>query len=242
MTPDLAVGIETSTRAASIALAAGGRLLEEHRLAADSRATAELLPRLDLLLRRHGFTARQIETVCFSQGPGSFTGLRIAATIARMLHAALGCRVVAVSTLEALARGAVGAGAAPDVIVPMLDARRGQIFAAAYRRTSDREALDTAAAVGLYEPRALLEGLPRPVRVLGEGVAAYRAVCEAAGAEVLPEVLWTPRAAQVVALGLRRAAAGAYCRAEEIVPLYVRPPECEEVYERRRAEARARRS
>jgi hypothetical protein len=77
--------------------------------------------------------------------------------------------------------------------------------------------------------------------VLGEGVRKYAGEVAAAGLEVLAEECWWPRAGEVLAIGRGLAAAGEFCAPEAILPAYLRPPECEEVYERRRAEAKARR-
>lgn len=256
MSDTVYLALETATRSAGVALARGQRLLAERFLPPDRPSTSELFPVIDDVLRAHGLKLADVEMVCFSQGPGSFTGLRIAATFAQMAFSVVGCRVVAVSTLAALARNALDAGCgAADLVIPMLDARRSQVFAAVYElgRGGQRE----TTPVGIHDPITLISSTVSAVRqearrredigaagrvaVLGEGVRAHRAACEAAGAALLPEPSWKPRAARVLEIGREIAEGGRCCRPEEIVPRYIRVPECEEVYEERRAAARARR-
>ena len=208
-------------------------LSEEHKHA------AELLPAIQELLTEAGHTPADVGALCFSQGPGSFTGLRVAATVAQTWQSAVGSRVVAVPTLEVIARNGLIAEGSPRRLAVMLDARRGKVFGAVYSR--DNGDLKTVAEAGLHEVRAWLAGLHRPCAVLGDGLAQYRQLVLAMGLAALPEPFAWPDARQVLAIGRQRAAAGLFCTPEQIVPAYLRPPECEEVYEQRRAEARARR-
>jgi tRNA threonylcarbamoyladenosine biosynthesis protein TsaB len=255
---DLMLAIETSSARGSIALGraaagaplgagappvapgSGGQALASHALAADRRHAAELLPAIRDLLNGAGCGPRDVGIVCFSRGPGSFTGLRVAATIARLWQSATGCQVVAADTLEVIARNALAHPERPERIAAVLDAKRGQVFGAVFEREGDGE-LRTVSAAGRHEAAAWLAALPRPCVVLGEGAAAHPDAIFAAGLPILDDGCWWPDARQTLAVGWRRARAGQFCKPEEIVPLYLRPPECEEVYEQRRAAARQRR-
>ena len=96
MADELLLAIETSGRIGSVGLAAGERLLGLRRLSADRRHTSELLPTIRDLLRENERRLADVDVLGYSAGPGSFTGLRVAATVGRMVQSAVGCRVVAV--------------------------------------------------------------------------------------------------------------------------------------------------
>jgi tRNA threonylcarbamoyladenosine biosynthesis protein TsaB len=240
MTDGLLLAIETSGRVGSVGLALGERVLGLRRLSADRRHTAELLPAIRDLLTEHGHGLGDVDVFCYSSGPGSFTGLRVAATVGRMVQSAVGCRVVAVSTLEVIARNAIAHPDRPGRIVSLLDAKRGQVYAAAYAREANGK-LRPIVDAGLYEPAALLKGIEPPFAIVGEGVRQHAEACASSRGVVLDESYWPPSAEHVLAISRRMAAAGEICQPHEIIPLYIRPPECEEVYEQRRAAARQRR-
>lgn len=238
MADDVYLAIETSTRAGGVALARGAGTPAVRSLFADRRHAAELLPAIQDVLNKQGLRAADVGVVCFSHGPGSFTGLRIAATVARVLCQAVGCRAVAIPTLESIARNALRAAPSVQRVVALLDARRGQVFAAAFDVRAGR--LIARSPVGIHEPARFMREIEAPFVVLGEGVASHRADCEASGGMVLDEMHWAPTAETALEIGRELAEAGRFCAPEQIVPLYVRPPECEEVYEQRRTAARAR--
>ncbi len=235
----LTLAIETSSLRGSVALGRSDTVLAGRVLSAEHKHAAELLPAIHDLLTEAGCAPADVGVLCFSQGPGSFTGLRVAATVAQTWQAAVGSRVVAVPTLEVIARNGLTAEGAPRRLAVMLDARRGQVFGAVFTR--DNGDLRTAVDAALHEVRAWLASLHRPCAVLGDGLTQHRQLVLAMGLSALPESYGWPDARQVLTIGQQRAAAGLFCTPEQIVPAYLRPPECEEVYEQRRAEARARR-
>ncbi|MHB1156642.1 MAG: tRNA (adenosine(37)-N6)-threonylcarbamoyltransferase complex dimerization subunit type 1 TsaB [Phycisphaerales bacterium] len=126
------LAMETSTRCGSVAVGRGDELLAHESLPPQQRHTVELLPRIDALARRFGFTPHDLAEVYVSIGPGSFTGLRIAVTMAKMFARVTGCKLVAVPTLDVVVRNA------PDDatnIAVMLNAKRGQCFTGLYERS-----------------------------------------------------------------------------------------------------------
>lgn len=233
-----ALALETSGLGGGVALAHAGSLAVR-ALPQEYRHGAAVFPAIQELLAQAGLALRDLGLLAFSQGPGSFTGLRIAATFARVLNAATGCDVVAVPTLAVIAANTWSHPREPGRIAVLIDARGGRAFGAAFERRAD--GYELVSGPGRYDVRPWLAGLAQPVCVLGPGVPAHRESVAAAGAEVLGAEYGQPGAEQVLALGQRLARAGHLCRPEEIVPLYLRPPECEEVYEQRRAAARQRR-
>jgi tRNA threonylcarbamoyladenosine biosynthesis protein TsaB len=239
MREDLVLAVETSSLRGSVALARGAEPPRTRELLADRRHAAELFPVIRDLLREVDRRLADLTLLCFSRGPGSFTGLRIVATLARMLQSAVGCPVVAVPTLEVIAHNALKHPERPPRLAVISDARRGQVFAGLFERHHD--ALVTVQEAHVVTPADWLASLEKPVWVLGDAVAKYDQALAACGVTRLEEAYWPPRAATVLELGRRWAGLGQLCQPQDIAPLYIRPPECEEVYDQRRSAARARR-
>jgi len=242
MAEPLLLALETSTLAGSLALAEGARLLGEQELPADRRNAADLFPRLRDMLGAAGAHLSDVKVVAFSQGPGSFTGLRIAATIARMMHDTCESKVVAVPTLAVIARNALQEAGPAGRIAVLTDARRKQVYAGSFEREGD--VLRVVRPPAVVDPATWLRELGADGRAfvaLGDACGQVGELIAQAGGSVLDEAYWRPRATEVVALAVEKIAAGEFCTPEQIVPQYTRPPECEEVYEQRRAEARAKR-
>jgi len=241
------VAIETSGREGSVAVAAGGLLLRERTLPATVRHASEMAPAVQELVRWENWAPREIEQVYVSLGPGSFTGLRVATAFARALSQAVGCKLVGVPSLDVIAQNAPHEF---GVVVPVLDAKRGQVFAAQFERNAAGE-LERTVEAGLVDPaefvRAAAERgreLGGKVAVLGEGVEYHRAALLAGaamgGGDVaeLEKNLWHGRAAVVHRLGYAMAMRGEFTEPVTLLPIYVRLPEAEEVW-RRKAQAAA---
>jgi tRNA threonylcarbamoyladenosine biosynthesis protein TsaB len=206
------------------------------RQAAAAPASESLLPAILALLAAHGLAPGALEAIAVSIGPGSFTGLRVGVATAKGLAFGGAMRVVAVPTLAALAaQGAAAAASdpgAPDApVIAMLDARRGELYAASHRS-------EDPLAPPLWGPLVLpvaalaarIADEPGPVRVVGEGADAVAAAAGAAAAGrlvCLPPPAGAPDAAWVGRLGARLLAAGAGLAAADLAPVYVRRAEAE---------------
>jgi tRNA threonylcarbamoyladenosine biosynthesis protein TsaB len=193
----LTLAFDTATGVATSALVRDERLLGEH-----TGRAAEVLADADRLLRAEGVVPRDLDLLAVGVGPGSFTGLRIGLAAARGLALALDLPVAGVSTLDALAAGVPGA-------VPVIDARRGEIFAllSGHVRCLAPDVLDVD-----------------PARTyVGDGAVRYRATIEVAGGVVPPDdsELHVPRARFHALL------AGEGGPAEQVEPLYLRIPDAE---------------
>ncbi|MDX6413876.1 MAG: tRNA threonylcarbamoyladenosine biosynthesis protein TsaB [Gaiellaceae bacterium] len=192
----LILAFDTATDVATSALVDGEEVLGERT----SRAVT-VLEDLDALLRQAGAHTRELGGLAVGIGPGSFTGVRIGLATARGLSLALGVPVAGVSSLDALAAGAPGA-------VPVIDARRGEVF------------------ILQGEPRVLapedVDLAPGAVCV-GSGAVRYRSALEEAGAEIPPDQdeRHLPRACFHAAL------ARDFGPAEAVEPLYLRVPDAD---------------
>lgn len=238
----LVLAIETSAPQGGVALRAGGELLDEILISDQKRHTSEIHPAMNAVLSKHLLRLADIDVFGFSVGPGSFTGLRLGATIARMVAAVTKAAVVAVPSLDVLASNALPRETG-RTIAALLDARRGGIFAGLFQ-VSD-EGLLAVQEAELVDPAEFAASLPDGFSALGNGLAAYGDLFTARAAEVggvlLPESEWRPKPSVCALLSEQRAAAGQTTPSEQIVPLYLRPPACEEVYEQKRAAAREKR-
>lgn len=223
--------LETSSRLGSVALATNAKVVDTRQLTGQMRHAGELLPTIHEMLAAANWSAASLTDVYVSIGPGSFTGLRIAVTVARTLAWTQGLRIVAVPTLDAIARNALRADPAPENIAVILDAKRSQVYAGAFRRNHDGTLMRTADAQ-LTDPATFLARGTEPLAVLGEGIAYHRAAVDASGARVLDEALWIPDPRAVYQVGRAQAAEGEFTDRAELMPLYIRRPEAEEKWEK----------
>jgi tRNA threonylcarbamoyladenosine biosynthesis protein TsaB len=177
---------------------------------------AQLLALARDALAEAGAELRDVTRLGCGTGPGTFTGLRIGVATARALAAAGGAELVAVPTLQALARGAGG-----EPVLAVLDARRGEAFVQAFgpgaRPRGPAQAL---------RPEALGALVAGAVRAVGDGAVRFREQLEAAGATVPEDGSGLHRV--TAAALLEGTAAGSPVPARGLVPEYVRAPDAVE--------------
>jgi tRNA threonylcarbamoyladenosine biosynthesis protein TsaB len=227
-----ALAIETSGRVGSVAAVRDGQVLQEISFPHGLRHAAGIVRLLDELCIAQGWRPRELSELYISIGPGSFTGLRIAVTLAKSMALAVGLKVVAVPSVRVLAMNAP-----PEArhVLIVLDARRGQAYCARFERADDGgsaifgqvwletrpahvEALDSA-----------LADCPQPIYLLGEGIDYHRQQIVAdADIVITPAESWRARAEAVAALGWEMGRAGQFTEAQELAPLYLRLPEAQE--------------
>jgi tRNA threonylcarbamoyladenosine biosynthesis protein TsaB len=166
-----------------------------------------------------------IDLFAASQGPGSFTGLRIGIATLMGLGHALQRDVVGVDTLEALA---MKAWWAPYPICSLLDARRGEVFGALFRSTATGPSRLTPNLV--MSPEAFCANISEPTILLGTGVDVYRGVWERHLGDLAvfaPPWLSMPCNVEVGALAFTQATIGHGGPRAALTPIYVRPSEAE---------------
>jgi tRNA threonylcarbamoyladenosine biosynthesis protein TsaB len=197
------------------------------RLAGPPDHSAELLPTIAELLERGGVGWRELGSIAVGVGPGTFTGLRIGVATARGLGQALGIPLHPVSSLEALAAGLAEAETtAPGrALLPLVDARRGQVFAALYRAGPRLEREWGPVAIDPEQLLAHLRAQPETPLGAGDWALESRADLEQAGIEVPPSAsgLHAVNALHVCRLGERVEPV----EPEQVRPIYVRLPDAE---------------
>jgi tRNA threonylcarbamoyladenosine biosynthesis protein TsaB len=221
----LLLAVETATRVMSVALLDGERVVAEIT-SDDERVHSErLLPAIDRLLELAGVSLAQVGAFAVSIGPGSFTGLRIGLATLKAFALDEARPVVPVSTLAALCAAAAGAR---GPVAALLDARRGEVYAAACARAGDCEPLLLPDSV--FTPEELAAALPpETTLVVGEGAepAAARLLLLQPDLRSIHPAECAARASRVGRLGRVVLAAGRAVPAAELVPRYVRRAEAE---------------
>lgn len=216
------LALDTATECCSAALLLGDELVT--REAELERGHADrILPMIDELLAEAGVRLADLQAVAFGRGPGAFTGLRLAASVAQGLAFGAGIPVVPVSDLQALAQRAFDADPGVRRLLVCSDARMREVYwacfdvphAAALARPQGAERVGPPAAV------ALPAGWTAPVHGAGRGLRLYPQLAARLGlAGVVDGLL--PRAAEIARLAAAAHARGLAVAAEDAVPVYLR--------------------
>jgi tRNA threonylcarbamoyladenosine biosynthesis protein TsaB len=213
------LAIETATDASSAALWRDGRITERREIAPQQHAEL-ILPMVDALLAEAGLKVAELDAIAFGHGPGSFTGLRIAAGVAQGLAFAAGKPVIGISTLAALAQSVASQGSR---VLAALDARMGEVYWGLYQ--ADAAGLMRLAGAEMVCPPERVS-VPEEPGWIGAGSgwrahgAALRARVGAKVSRVLDDAL--PCAGALLPLAVDAYLAGQVMPAEAAVPVYLR--------------------
>ncbi|MGD2174972.1 MAG: tRNA (adenosine(37)-N6)-threonylcarbamoyltransferase complex dimerization subunit type 1 TsaB [Candidatus Brocadiaceae bacterium] len=228
------LGIETSGSIGSVALCDEEEPLASYTFPEGARHARDIMPAVDRLIREAETPKGEVDAVAVSEGPGSFTGLRVGVTCAKALAWALGWKCVGVCSLEVMvqnvARDECGGGC---VVCPVLDARRDRVYGAVFRW--DDGWRDTTGVL-CVRPQALREMLPEGAFVFGSGVGAWREVFADGRFRVGEERLQVGRAEQVARLGAEGVRAGRDVDPVQLMPRYYRVTSPEEKLAREEAD------
>lgn len=208
-----------------MAAAVGEKLVASIDLAPTLRTARTLAPALAALLEQIGWQPGDVQLVAVTIGPGSFTGLRIAVTTAKMFAYAVGAEVLGVSTLEVIA--AQIPGSEGTLIETVLDAQRGELFAARFRREAD--GVECLREVEIVPRADWLAGLEPDTVVAGPVLARLGDL--PASVTAADCTCWEPRAAIVAQLALAHYLAGQREDPYALVPRYYRRSYAEEARE-----------
>lgn len=238
------LALETATSACTVAVVRAGSLLTELTLQVPRAHSTRLMPLVAQAIEESGIPKQELDGIAVGIGPGSFTGLRIGLATAKGLAWALNKPCVGVPTLKAMA---YGTGAQMGLVVPMLDAKRGEVFAGIYA-AGDR---NPATWAELLPPAHMqVDRLAEEIRGLREGlrhswqfvtfcgdVAGQYGPGMGLGDEVTrlaPAGAMLPKAWAVAEVGRSMLEQGQGLDPEALVPVYLRKSEAEQLWEARR--------
>jgi tRNA threonylcarbamoyladenosine biosynthesis protein TsaB len=213
------LSLEMSVATGTVALAVDDALAEQE-IATPREQTAEILPIIDALLQDAALQLGELDGIAFGRGPGSFTGLRVAAAVAQGLALSTGCALLPVSSLLGLAHRAWQAHRVERALIAV-DARMGEVYSSLYRIAdgfAEREWVEK-----ISDPGAV--GVPDGPAwwAVGDGFAAYvEPLAEqlAAAAGRLDSL--QPRARDLLPYAKRMLAAGQAVAVADALPVYLR--------------------
>ncbi|MBQ7362888.1 MAG: tRNA (adenosine(37)-N6)-threonylcarbamoyltransferase complex dimerization subunit type 1 TsaB [Clostridia bacterium] len=224
----LILALDTTAKAASVAVADGERLLALYNIDNGLTQSELILPMAENVLKNLHLSFSDVELFAVSAGPGSFTGVRIGTAVIKGLAFGRDVPCVCISTLEELAENLAGL---EGILVPVMDARRGQVYNALFRG-------DGASITRLTEDRAIsiddlateLEGFKNEkIYLSGDGYAATREQLLHRGIEVecTPPLLISENAYSVARVALSKYEKGEYTNDVGTLPTYLRVPQAE---------------
>ena len=233
------LAIDSSGLTATVAVVEEEQTVAEYTINYKKTHSQTLLPMIDEMVRMVEVDLSTVDAIAVAGGPGSFTGLRIGSATAKGLGLALGKPLVSVPTVDAMAYSVYGC---EDIICPIMDARRSQVYTGIYTFVPETAAEDfhemryrfkvirVQMAVSVEELIRRLNVYGKRVVFLGDGVPVYREML-AKGLKVpyffAPSYMNRQRAAAVGALGIRYYQEGRYETAAEHKPEYLRMSQAE---------------
>lgn len=226
------LGLDSSGLVASAAIVEDDRLLAEYTTDYKKTHSQTLLPMLNELKEMIELDLNTVDAIAVAAGPGSFTGLRIGSATAKGLGLALDKPLIEVPTLEGLAWNLWGTD---RIVCPLMDARRNQVYTAAYEFQREGEGfllcpVIEQAPMDIVEMLEKLNALGRETVFLGDGVSVYRALigerCRVPYS-VAPAGANRQRAANIAVLGAVYMRQGRIVTAAEHQPIYLRQSQAE---------------
>lgn len=221
----LVLALDTSTSRGSLALVENRRLQAEFTLDSSASYLNRLLANIDFLMQETGNTIQGVNLLVVSQGPGNFTGLRLGLSTAKGLALAVGCPVVAVNTLDALA---ANFPYAEFPVCPVIDAKKNEVYAAFFKNQPIGGQL--ASDYLLLSPAALAAHIQSPTILAGAGLERYGALFrETLGDRAIfsPPEFRHVRAGVLARLGQQQFDAGLIPDLDKLTPFYLRPADAE---------------
>ncbi len=228
------LGMDTATPQVGVAIggsANGGTVLAEVRIAGDRRHAEQLAPAIQHVCNESGVRLDQLSAIAVGIGPGLFTGLRVGVTTAKVMAQALRIPVVAVSSLDLIATPLLdgNGGRAHALVVPVIDARRREVFSARYRVVPGGVQREGDYTVGSVEDLiADLEAGSEHVLLAGDGVSRYRE--QFAGldrSEIAGPEFGFPSVTALVQLAAGRVEREEFVQPWDVHPMYLRESDAE---------------
>lgn len=225
--------VDTSTSAATAAIMEDGRLISEYILNINRAHSQKIMGIIDELFRKSGIKPSEIDLYACSSGPGSFTGLRIGASIIKGMAQTFGKPIVAVPTLDALAYNLYNCA---GIVCPMLDAQRGMVYSSLYSWEKGRLVKLTDLRVILMEDLIkLVKDKAVPTTFLGDAASLFEENLKNGLEEyyIAPSDSLLPRASSCAALAMELYDKGLADTYNSFKLTYIRKSQAEVEYEKK---------
>lgn len=227
------LAVDTSTSAATAAITEDGRLISEYVLNINRAHSQKIMSIIDELFSMSGVKPADIDLYACSSGPGSFTGLRIGASIIKGMAQTFGKPVAAVPTLDSLAYNLYNC---TGLVCPILDAQREMVYSNLYSWEKGRLVkVEDLRVIPIEDLIELIREKSVPTTFLGDGVALFRGNLEKGLKEyyVAPADSLLPRASSCAALAEDMYEKGLTCTYDTFRLTYIRKSQAEVEYEKK---------
>ncbi len=223
------LGIESAALVASVAIIDENVTIAEYTTNFKKTHSETLLPMLDEIVKMTGVDIKELSAIAISGGPGSFTGLRIGAASAKGLGLALDLPLIHVPTLDAMALNIYSSDA---LIVPIMDARRNQVYTGIYKNDHQLEVVRESMAVSIDELLDILREIDKEEKIvfLGDGVPVFREYIDEnfeITHDFAPANLNRQRASNIAMLGMEMFKEGKSMVSDDMRPEYLRKSQAE---------------
>lgn len=240
------VAIETSDRVGWLTLGQGDEMIESVMVGSDAmsvplagqaavRRSSDLMPTLETLCQKHDVSPSAIGEIYVSVGPGSFTGLRVAVSAAKMMASLLGAKLVAVPTIEVVALQIPTQETSCSKLAVALNFKRQTAWCAMFDRMRESDhhpwQWKMMAEAKVMTLEDLLAQTTEPVELIAPALPAATKL--PAHVTLIDPSLGQPHSQHTWQLGRAAAKAGRFVDAYELAPIYARPPEAVELWNQR---------
>ena len=219
------LGIDTSSKFLSIAVSEDKNIIKEESYLLDRQHSSQLVPKIKELIKKSRLSIKKIDGFVVGIGPGSFTGLRIGVSTVKGFGIALGKPCIGVASIDAIACNADSAGC--NEIVPVIDAKRGQVYAAIYRKKGNQIIrISEYLLLPIDELMKTIKGSPV---FLGDGVSLYKDKISDMNrkAVFMEEKYWYPEAGHLIELGFAKIKNMKKVNLGKLIPMYMYPEDCQ---------------
>ena len=218
------LGIDTSSKYLSIALSEDDSIIAEHSFLLDRKHSSLLIPKISQMLEENNISLSNIDAFIVGLGPGSFTGLRIGISTVKGFGIAAGKPCIGVPSLDALA---LNVDEKKSIIVPVIDAKRDNLYSAVYERKNNRIIKKTNhLLLGVNE---LMKKVKKEAVFLGDGIELYKNKIAQLNkrAVFLEDKYWYPKASNLIRLGIAKIKKYKRKDLSKLNPIYLYPKDCQ---------------
>ncbi|MBI5361132.1 MAG: tRNA (adenosine(37)-N6)-threonylcarbamoyltransferase complex dimerization subunit type 1 TsaB [Planctomycetes bacterium] len=214
------LGIETSSIIGSVALSEDSRIIDEISFEKGLIHGRELIPNIKKILSSRNLPPEKIGLVCVSQGPGSYTGLRVGMTTAKIFSYSLKKPLIAVPSLDALV---MNAPLDYDYACPVMDACWDQVYSCAYKKS--KNGWQKNGEYSILPAPETADNIHKGAFVFGDALKRFRDVFEKKGRFIIgiDDAIWYPRARNICLKGFEYFKNGRHDDILKVEPMYLRP-------------------